>query len=189
MMELKPALEIARTVWAQLSPHCVKCDIAGSIRRRKPVVKDIEMIVVPKVEQYVEETADLFAAEQIKRTRRVPGFSEVVRSLGTIGKGQPETGKYVQIILPSDIALDLFIVYPESWGYQLTIRTGSAEFSRLVAARWKRLGFVGEEGVLTRMGKPIKLETEEQLFALLLMKVPPPERRELTSEGLKPWLL
>ena len=39
------------------------------------------------------------------------------------------------------------------------------------------------------VGKPMKLETEDELFALLMMRTPPPELRELTRDGLKPWVV
>lgn len=188
-MKLDPALNIARGVYAVLKPHCERLDIAGSIRRKRPEVKDIEMLVVPKVETYTEASVDLFEPEGVERTRRLPSFAETVRTLGTIEKGKPEGGKYVKIILPEGIALDLFIVYAQSWGYQMAIRTGSWEFSRLLAARWKRLGYFGDEGVLTKAGRKINVPEEADLFALLRMSVPPPERRELTKDGLKPWLL
>jgi DNA polymerase/3'-5' exonuclease PolX len=192
-MKHAQALDIARAVWPVLKPHCERLDIAGSIRRKRPEVKDIEMLVVPRVEEYTDETADLFVSEAIVRTRRVPGFAQAVRGLGVIEKGKPEDGKYVKVLLnagtPDAIALDLFIVYPQSWGYQMAIRTGSWEFSRLIAARWVRLGYIGDEGVLTKNGRKINLPEEADLFTLLRMAVPPPERRELTKEGLKPWLL
>lgn len=192
-MELTFALTFARDVWHELSPHCDKCDIAGSIRRKKREVKDIEMLVVPKLERYEEKTEDLFGSDATERIRRVPSFAQAVRRLGVIEKGQPETGKYVKVVMnqgtPKEIALDLFIVLPESWGYQMAIRTGSREFSRLLAARWVRMGYVGDEGRLTHRGKPVPVETEEEMFRLLMLKLPPPEMRELTAEGLKPWLL
>lgn len=43
-MKLEQALEIAEKVKALLAPHCERIEIAGSIRRKKPDVKDIEIV-------------------------------------------------------------------------------------------------------------------------------------------------
>ena len=48
-MILNAALVFAWSVLESLSPYCKVIDIAGSVRREKPEVKDIEIICVPKV--------------------------------------------------------------------------------------------------------------------------------------------
>lgn len=50
IMPLKDAKKIAVTICCKLQPFCEKINIAGSLRRLKPLVKDIEIICVPKVE-------------------------------------------------------------------------------------------------------------------------------------------
>lgn len=47
-MKLAQALAIAEKVKALLAPHCERIEIAGSIRRKKPDVKDIEIVAIPK---------------------------------------------------------------------------------------------------------------------------------------------
>lgn len=47
-MKHSTALVIAEKIKAQLAPHCDRIEIAGSIRRKKPEVKDIEIVVIPK---------------------------------------------------------------------------------------------------------------------------------------------
>ena len=44
-MEYNKALEIAEKTKAQLAPYCERIEIAGSIRRKKPDVGDIEIVV------------------------------------------------------------------------------------------------------------------------------------------------
>ena len=39
------AYSIALVVLELLRPHCIRCEIAGSIRREKPEVKDIEIVL------------------------------------------------------------------------------------------------------------------------------------------------
>ncbi len=47
-MLYEQALEIAERTKALLAPHCERIEIAGSIRRKKPHVKDIEIVAIPK---------------------------------------------------------------------------------------------------------------------------------------------
>lgn len=191
-MKREAALEKARELWRILSPHCDRIDIAGSIRRGRSVVKDIELLAIPKNETVrVVKEASLFGTDERDETRRVRGFGVAVRSLGRIVKGNPDAGRYIQIEIANGIEpimVDLFLAHPRNWGYIMAIRTGSADFMRLVAARWTRHGYTGVDGMLTKDGRQIDLREEEDLFRLLMLKTPPPNKRELTAEGLKPWL-
>lgn len=47
-MKYEDAILIAERVKAELEPHCERIEIAGSIRRKKPEVKDIEIVAIPK---------------------------------------------------------------------------------------------------------------------------------------------
>ncbi|GAI50844.1 unnamed protein product, partial [marine sediment metagenome] len=47
-MELEKAKVIAENLRSLLAPVCARITIAGSIRRQKPEVGDIELLCVPK---------------------------------------------------------------------------------------------------------------------------------------------
>ena len=47
-MNYDDANEIALRTLEELRPHCIRCEIAGSLRRLKPEVKDIEICAIPK---------------------------------------------------------------------------------------------------------------------------------------------
>lgn len=47
-MKHTEAYQIATRIKAELQPHCERIEIAGSIRRNKPEVKDIEIVAIPK---------------------------------------------------------------------------------------------------------------------------------------------
>ena len=49
-MELTKAREIADRIVVLLKPYCARVEIAGSIRRRKADVHDIEIVCLPKDE-------------------------------------------------------------------------------------------------------------------------------------------
>lgn len=144
-MELQSAIEIAETVVRKLSPHCEIINVAGSCRRLKPVVKDIEIVCLP----LLEHSADLFGnAEKPQRL----GFLKAVNSLGTIIKGNAESGRYCQIMHISGIKLDLFMPAPSDYFRQFAIQTGSADYSfKVIATAWKKKGWCGTEGGLRKI--------------------------------------
>ena len=47
VMELERAQEMAEAVVWQLSPYCQRLVVAGSIRRGKPQVNDIDLVLIP----------------------------------------------------------------------------------------------------------------------------------------------
>ena len=112
MMEYNKALKIAEDVKYHLSAYCERIEIAGSIRRRKPEVKDIEIVAIPK-----PYDVGLFAS----------GIATVVSKWQKV-KGELPC-KYTQRILPEGIKLDLFFAEPGNWGLIYAIRTGSADYS------------------------------------------------------------
>ena len=123
-MKIKIPLEqmepIAKSIVDKLNPHCERIEVAGSIRRRKAEVGDIEIVCIPKT----LEARDLLGNVNIGTSYH---FTEAVSKLGTRTKDGPA---YKQIELDLGYVLDLFITTPEKWGVIFTIRTGSADFSK-----------------------------------------------------------
>lgn len=137
-MEYKKAYPIAISVLKRLEPYCVKIDVAGSVRREKPEVKDVEVCCLP----CLEHETDLFGT--VLGTGRSKDFIKTVKSLGIILKGKPEDGRYVQIDLLEGIVLDLFIPQPTDYIRQLIFRTGSADYShKVIAVACLRKGWCG----------------------------------------------
>ncbi len=46
-MQLERAQRVAREVIERLSPYCQKIEVAGSVRRKKPTVNDIDFVLIP----------------------------------------------------------------------------------------------------------------------------------------------
>ena len=162
-MKLKQALEIAERTKDILQPHCERIEIAGSIRRKKSEVKDIEIVCIPKLYDI-----GLFAS----------GIATIVNHWTKV-KGELPC-KYTQRILPEGIKLDLFFAEERNWGLIYAIRTGSAEYShKVLASRWVRFGFNSEDGFLKSRGRVIPVREEKDLFTLLGMSYVPPEKRNL----------
>lgn len=198
---LTEATLIAKRVIMALAPFCERIEVAGSIRRLKPEVHDIEIVFVPKQTLYVAPvitTTNLFGdSTSIKvgedEVIRHPGFAEAYRTVchqnfqGAVG--DPSKNKYIKgREIQSGAQVDLFGCRLENWGNIFMIRTGSADFSHMMAKRWNQFGWHSKDGVLIKGGTEKVFAEEEDLFEFLHLVVPPPMHRELTAEGLKPWI-
>jgi DNA polymerase/3'-5' exonuclease PolX len=147
-MRYNQAKDLAITVGNKLLPFCTRLNIAGSIRRQKPDVKDIEIVCLPR---YIDSTQssmfETVAVEQVISTN----FIVAVKALGKALKGKPE-GRYMQIELPQRINLDLFMPQPEDYIRQFVIRTGSAEYVKHnISSAWKKIGWCGSDVGLRRI--------------------------------------
>ena len=146
-MELLKAQKLAIDICYRLQPFCNRINIAGSIRRKKADVKDIEICVSPLT--VLEATSDLFGAG-ITTPKIHADFIAIVNDLGKIEKGTPH-GRYMKIVLPEGINLDLFIPLDFDYYRQYAIRTGSADFSaKVIAYGWKKIGWCGSDLGLRR---------------------------------------
>lgn len=152
-MHIYYASTIANMIATELTPYCDIIHIAGSIRRKKEQVKDIEIVCIPKKITMGER--NLFGEEINKRIVIHPEFERIIKSHGVIEKGK-FTGRYmklgIQRVIDSvsySISLDLFMPQQHDYYRQLAIRTGSAEYSkRFIAGKWYAKGWCGCEGEL-----------------------------------------
>ncbi|MGE0636015.1 MAG: hypothetical protein AB7G44_03500 [Bacteroidia bacterium] len=149
-MILSKALIIAYKLKHQLLPHCERIEIAGSIRRRKDEVGDIEIVCLPKK----EILKNLFGWDEGIITNLL--FSKEVNSLGKVIKGDTD-GRMMQIELPEGIMLDLFMPEQHDYFRQFAIRTGSAEYAhKVIATGWIKLGWCGTKDGLRLQSECIK---------------------------------
>jgi DNA polymerase/3'-5' exonuclease PolX len=164
-VELSKALAIAERIKAELAPHCERIEIAGSIRRKKPEVKDIEIVAIPK-----PYDTGLF----------VSGLAAVVNQWEKVkGEMKYQECRYTQRILPEGIKLDLFMCEPGNWGLIYAIRTGSADYShKVLAAGWVARGYHAKGGYLMVGHRQYEVREEEDLFKRLGLKWIEPELRE-----------
>jgi DNA polymerase (family 10) len=98
-MELKAAQTIAEAIIEQLKPHCDKVQIAGSIRRGRQFVHDIDIVCIP-----ANQGQFYYALQQI---------------------GAVQGGKKILQVYTQGIMVDIYIATPETWATLLLIRTGS----------------------------------------------------------------
>jgi len=171
-MELVKAEKVAYEVVAQLQPFCSKIEVAGSIRRHRPIVHDIDLVCIPSNQGQ---------------------FLAVLQGLGRIKIGG---GKIIRVGMgfSKGIDLDVYIATPATWATLLLIRTGSAAHNIRMCSRAKNMGmklhadgsglfFVREKigwtgAVEHRDEELVASESEEQIFKALGLPYEEPDRRE-----------
>lgn len=161
---------LAEKLIAELSPYCQRIEIAGSLRRLKPEVGDIELVAIPLF------GVDLFGNETEEHLLDVVDWER-------FGKVVKAGSKYKQIELYQGINLDLFIVTPPAqWGVQFVIRTGPAEFSKHFVTQKKFGGllpscFRVEDGAIWSNNHVIETPEEIDVFNLIGLPFVEPEKR------------
>lgn len=169
-LPLKDAEALALLMIERLKPYCERIEIAGSIRRRKPEIGDIELLAEP------QPVIDMFGNPTSDHELNFSDWSE----FGRIVKNGP---KYKQIELHEGINLDLFIVTPPAeWGVLFLIRTGSAEFSHRFVTSKQQGGLLPsylkvKDGAVWSNNHIIPTPEESDVFHLAGVPFIEPERR------------
>ena len=162
---LGTALPAARTLLEHLkqSPLVLHAEIAGSLRRGKEVVKDLDLIASSKKPK---EVMKLFVSS--------PNVEKVVNH------GETKSS----VILAGGIPCDLRVIPPESWATALAHFTGSKEHNIALRQRAIDRGLhLSEWGLLKGKSKtPLKLKDEKDLHKALGLAFIPPELREDSGE-------
>jgi len=166
---LNVAKVIAEKYLKLFAPRCERIEIAGSIRREKKFIGDIELVCIPKT---IPNNSVLFA-----QPTRDPEFVKLVNTFARV-KGNGE-GKYSQLILTEGMHLDLFITTPDQWGVIFMIRTGSAEFSHRMVTECKKNGYYVKDGFLWKDITMIPVPKEEDFFSITKLPYVQPKARTL----------
>ncbi len=183
---LEAAQGVADKLIADLSPYCERLAVAGSIRRKKPIVGDVELVAIPKFGRdlfgEVDPRQDFFDAQ----LRKLVSAGKIFTSPGDGREYRPAWGskyKKVWLLLSErlgEIQVDVFICEERNWGSIFTIRTGPAEFSEALVTRIKhQTPYRQQDGYLVdeRTGEIVPVPEEEDYFRLAGVKWLEPERR------------
>ena len=130
-LPLSQAESLTTKIIEALTPGCERIEAAGSVRRGRATVGDLEIVCIPK------PTLDLFGEPVGSMLDLI--LSDLVAA-GRLLPGDKNGEKYKNFFVPAvaGLKLDLFITTPECWGVNFTIRTGSADFTkRLVTQKYK----------------------------------------------------
>lgn len=166
-MDLATATRIADDVTAALkkvaSPK--KLSVAGSLRRGKETVRDIDLLIQTA---HPERVMDAFV--RLPQVRKVNAHGETKSS----------------VMIGDNVQVDLRIVEPECFGAALLYFTGSKNFNVKLRQVAKDRGLkVNEYGIFgVKGGREIRLagNTEKDCFGVLGLPLIPPELREDIGE-------
>jgi DNA polymerase (family X) len=156
------AMELAEELTGRLAavPGCERCTYAGSLRRMRDTIGDIDILAISQAPQ-----ALMTALTGLPHTERV------------VASGPTKTS----IVTSSGLQVDLRVVPPASWGAALQYFTGSRAHNirtREIAVHQKlKLSEYGLFDVAT--GEKIVSATEEEVYERLgLPWIPPPLRED-----------
>jgi DNA polymerase (family X) len=164
-LDLKEAENLANQVKAAVEAQCDKIEVAGSIRRQKTKVHDIDFVVVTK-----NDTEWQKINEKLKNLKAKPNCSG---------------NNVIKAFLPCQNGLfqvDFYRAKPQTFGIHLLVRTGSADHNVWLAgyAISKGMRIKYSEGLI-KDNSVIAGETEQGVFEALGLPYPLPSEREIVE--------
>jgi len=183
-IDLIEAETIANKVRKHISPVMDRVEVAGSIRRRKEIVGDIEICGIP---------AD--------RARLIGLLGELGQHIkpgvpGAVLWTPKVEAKYLRVRLAEGMNLDVFLGTLQNWGGLFMMRTGSGAspdgnafhgFVPGIFGRFKKLSGGGRmTDCMPTMptGEQLWIPEEQDFFDILEMNFVPPEER-VTKGAIK----
>lgn len=174
------ALRVAESIVDYLAEGCTQIAIAGSLRREKAEVHDIEIVAEPRIVMRpgnelfpVEHETDLLEekySELLHRVIVVPRVVENKRADGSIDV-QTKIGPRFKALLVGYMPLDLFIVRPPAtWGVVFGLRTGPGDWNTRLVTECKTIGRRVREGQVeawraaTSSWEPVPTPDERSFF-------------------------
>jgi len=154
-VELKRAQAMATAIITRLSPYCRRIEVAGSIRRKKDLVNDIDLVLIP---------SDLWKL-----------YAELKR----MGEMKADGDKLKRLVV-NGTQVDVYFATEETWATLYLVKTGSKESNIRLATRAKKMGLqlkANGEGLIDQDGRRLAGNTEQSIFEALGIPYLPPERR------------
>lgn len=173
-MDLNTATQYANEFMQLIAAGCDHIQIAGSIRRQKPEVKDIEIVAVEK--KFDVLGYDIFGNRTPATDTHYSHLKDVLHTL--VGEKfdydpnlKRDGDKYKRFVYRG-MAADLFIAEPDNLGNILAIRTGNAEFSRALVTQRSQGGLMPswlrqKDGYLWNGNSRLTCRTEAEFFTAI----------------------
>ncbi len=178
---IAPALEIAQQFLEAVRrlPKVERADVAGSLRRRKETIGDLDILVC------IADAAD--GSSITAAFAKLPGVDRVL----TVGPIK------ASVMTESGVQVDLRVLPAEHFGAALMYFTGSKEHNVKIRGHAQKLGMTLNEWGLYKLKdyekaakktaeaptvNPIAAETEEAVYRALKMSYVEPELREDRGE-------
>jgi len=150
-------------------PGVEKVTPAGSLRRGRETVGDLDILVTGKACCYDGARQDL-----IDHIIKLPGLMEI------IARGDNK----ISFRLRGGMQVDVRLLPPDSFGAAMQYFTGSKAHNVALRQRALKMGYTLSEYSLTDLEteKPVAGKTEEEIYAKLKLDYIPPELRENLGE-------
>jgi DNA polymerase (family 10) len=175
-MECQAAYTLAARIVTTLQPMCERIEIAGSIRRGRPVVGDIDLVILPKPGQATAIRDRIRQRCQVITDGPQTFVAELPLRPGT---SHPTPHIQIDVWFARPEILDLLSPTPTNWGTLLLCRTGSQGHNIRLCARATQRGLHWNPHLgVTRDGRVIASATEREVFAALDLPEIPPGFRE-----------
>ena len=189
-MILANAQSLANLLVDRMSPYTERIAVAGSIRRLRPEVKDVEIVAIPKWTTRAKSNSLFGEQEQVNLlcewATQAPGIRWIKTGTSDIQDWQikPEGSYWRGLLEPlafgineSKIKLDLFLAKPNNWGAILLIRTGSADFNVAIMKHARSINRPCDKGYFYKDGEPYPTPEELDVFELLNLEFVAPSKR------------
>jgi DNA polymerase (family 10) len=162
-MRLEQADLLAAKVVVAIDELCEKIQVVGSLRRRRSVVHDIDLVVIPK---------QLLGAWQLIANRLHARLKMQKVKMGPKLMTYKFEGR--------TFTVDVYRATRKTWGVLQLIRTGSTQHNIKMCNHARSLGMMlsAADGVI-KDGEVIASRTEEDIFEALNMPFVEPEKREV----------
>jgi DNA polymerase/3'-5' exonuclease PolX len=167
------AEHVAAELRGLLAPACERIEIAGSVRRRRMEVKDIELVAVPRIE--TRAGADLWGSSETvdALSWRLASLADVLRPRAVVlhradgtDVSSRRVGNAYQALEYAGMPIDLFIVRPPAeWGVLFALRTGPGDWNTKIVTDCKRYFRRVSGGQVLHFGTVIPCPEERDFFA------------------------
>ena len=192
---LSEAAQLAAEVVDLLAPSCERIVIAGSIRRRRPDIGDIEIVCVPIItREEVQES--LFGDTTTVETNRLNNRVGLLLARDDLAlrldkNSRPANGDRYKRLAYKGFALDLFCVLkPAQFGVILAIRTGPANFSHNLVMN-RRYGGLMPNHMFCKDGQLWQVSADAEWSQHTATPLETPEEadlfRQLGLTWIEPW--
>lgn len=180
------AIEVARELCRELEPVCERLIVAGSLRRRKAMVGDVEILFIPK---FITVPKDMFETEERSaadlKIEALVNQGVLARRRNVNGSEMWGDKNKLAVHVASGMPVDLFRATTENWFNYLVCRTGPAESNTRICMaaqdrgwKWNPYGAgFSQGGPLAGPAKEHAVTSEREVFEFLGLPYLEPEAR------------
>ena len=155
-MQLTEATKKGLQILKHISPFIARGRLAGSIRRKKPIVNDIDIVIELKPNN----------------------LEDLKKFLSELGVLKLKGEKLIRLITNDNMQVEVYIATKENYEPLLLIRTGSKEHNVKLTTRAHIFNYkLTANGLIDMKTSSIIATSEKDIFKALKMNYVEPEKR------------